>query len=359
MHIIRFILFSISLHVFLAKGFSQVQHSNDFLNIGVGARSLALGKSTVSHIQDVTAAYWNPAGLAAMQKDFDIGLMHAEYFAGIAQYDYLAAAYRPDPTSALAFSVIRLGVDNIQNTLHIMDQENNISYDRISYFSVADYAFLISYARDISTVFPGLLYGVNAKIIRRIIGDFASSWGFGIDAGLQYTHEKWHVGLVGKDITSTFNVWSFNDDLLRDAFESTDNEMPEEALELTIPRLTLGASRELQLNDHFRLLPEINVSFLFGGQTNEIVSSNFANLSPHGGLELGYRNLVFIRAGISHVQRIEDFHKAYYQPQPGLGLGLHLVGFSIDYAITDIGDKSLTPYSHVLSLQYHFNAGGQ
>jgi hypothetical protein len=53
----------------------------------------------------------------------------------------------------------------------------------------------------------GLSYGVNAKIIRRIIGDFASSWGFGLDAGIQFeSNNDWKFGIMARDITTTFNA---------------------------------------------------------------------------------------------------------------------------------------------------------
>ena len=57
-------------------------------------------------------------------------------------------------------------------------------------------------------------------------------------------------------------------------FEATGNEMPQESLELTIPRLTLGASRAVMLNQNFTLTPEINATFLFGGKTNELIASD-------------------------------------------------------------------------------------
>ena len=57
------------------------KYSNEFLSIGVGARSLGMANATVANINDVTSGYWNPAGLAALETEFDAGLMHAEYFA--------------------------------------------------------------------------------------------------------------------------------------------------------------------------------------------------------------------------------------------------------------------------------------
>ena len=80
-------LFVLSLAV--SFGNAQVRkYSNEFLAIGVGARSMALSKATVATVNDVTSGYWNPAGLAGLKKDYAVGLMHSEYFAGIAKYDY-------------------------------------------------------------------------------------------------------------------------------------------------------------------------------------------------------------------------------------------------------------------------------
>src|SRR6185503_18638881 len=72
------------------------KYSNEFLAIGVGGRSLGMGNSCVSSINDVTAGYWNPAGLLGIKNDMQIGLMHSEYFAGIAKYDYGALARKID-----------------------------------------------------------------------------------------------------------------------------------------------------------------------------------------------------------------------------------------------------------------------
>src|SRR6187431_1641362 len=68
------------------------KYSNEFLNIGAGARGLAMGNAQVASVNDATAGYWNPAGLTGV-KDFPMaGIMHADYFAGIAKYDYASVA---------------------------------------------------------------------------------------------------------------------------------------------------------------------------------------------------------------------------------------------------------------------------
>src|SRR5690606_13896393 len=121
-----------------------------------------------------TAAYWNPAGLTGLEGRLDMGLMHAEYFASIAQYDYAAAAMPIDAVSTAGVTLIRFGVDDILDTSELIDQDGNVNYDRIKKFSAADYALLLSYARKHSR-WDGVSYGGNVKIIYRGIGDFAKA----------------------------------------------------------------------------------------------------------------------------------------------------------------------------------------
>ncbi len=150
-----------------------------------------------------------PAGLIGVQGDIEISLMHDEYFAGIAKDDYLAASYRFDKNSVFGLTFIRFGVDDIPNTIDLVDATGNINYNNITSFSAADYAVLLSYARTFKGL-PGLQVGANVKIVRCIIGDFANSWGFGLDAGAQYQYKDWLFGAVGRDITSTFNAWNYS-----------------------------------------------------------------------------------------------------------------------------------------------------
>ena len=48
---------------------AQTKYNNDFLNLGVGAKGLGLANTQVAIVNDVTSSYWNPAGLANMEKN--------------------------------------------------------------------------------------------------------------------------------------------------------------------------------------------------------------------------------------------------------------------------------------------------
>ncbi|MCQ2284888.1 MAG: PorV/PorQ family protein [Bacteroidales bacterium] len=339
------------LSVLLGK--AQTKYSNEFLSLGIGARGLAMSNSMVAISDDVTAAYWNPAGLSRMDKRYQLSLMHAEYFAGIAKYDYAGVGVKIDDRSAVALSYIRFGVDNIMNTTELIDAQGNVDYDRITYFSAADNAVLLSYAYNFAKV-DGLSLGANAKIIHRNIGKFANAWGFGLDFGLQYNKKGWQAGALLRDGTSTFNAWSYQltSDVI-DVFQQTGNEIPENDLELTMPTLLLGGAKYVDFGKGFNATFALSLDCTFDGKRNTLVRSDVISLDPHFGMEFGYKKIVALRAGIGDFQRALDFdgrHRTTLQINLGLGVCIKNV-VSIDYAFTDLGNLSIAQYSHIFSLK--------
>ena len=342
------------LTIFTISVWGQVKYSNEFLSIGVGARALSMGNSVISSSSDVTSGYWNPSGLVQIKSDWDLSLMHSEYFAGITKYDYGAGAYRYNDSLVLGFSMVRFGVDDIPNTLELIDGDGNLRYDRISSFSAADYAFIFSMAKK-STI-KNLFYGANFKIIRRVAGDFASAWGFGLDVGAQYKYKNWEFGAMARDVTTTFNAWSFNTADLKDVFEMTGNEIPENSIEYTMPKLLLGAGYRKTFYKNWGLLAELGLDFSFDGKRNVPIRSNFASIDPHMGLEMDYKRIVFLRMGVNNIQQARNFFgekETYWQPN--LGLGIHFWRLTIDYAITNIGNVSTSLYTHIFSLRLAIN----
>ena len=337
--------------------FAQVvrKYSNEFLSIGVGARALGMSNATVATSDDVTAGYWNPAGLVNQSANIQVGLMHAEYFAGIAKYDYIGFSKHIDSNSTIAISYLRFGVDNIPNTTELIDAQGNWDYDRITKFSATDNAFLFSYARKLKV--PGLKLGGNIKIIRRVIGDFAGAWGFGIDAGTQYDYKKWHFGATLRDASSTFNAWSYNlSDKIKEVFILTNNEIPSNSLELTVPKLLLGAVRRFDFKYNFSLLAELDMDATFDGKRNVLIKSSALSVDPHAGIELGFKGWAFLRAGLGNLQMVRDVYgEQALTIQPNMGVGIHFKQFTIDYALTDIGDASVALYSNIFSIKFDIN----
>ena len=330
------------------------KYSNEFMNIGVGARALAMGRAQVSSVKDVTAAYWNPAGLLGIDHQYEFSLMHAEYFAGIAKFDYAAFSTNIQEDNQIAVSVIRFGVDDIPDTRFLYDANGALNYNNIQFFNAADYGLILSYARDVS---DKVKLGMNAKIIHRNVGKFAAAWGFGLDVGGIFLLEQWRLGVMLRDVTTTFNSWSHNAELVREIYAQTDNVVPLNSLELTLPQAILSATRDFEINEDFSIQAVLDLNLTFDGQRNTVVSSDVLSIEPRAGVELGYKRIAYLRAGAGNVQRLKDFDASYYTSfQPSFGLGFLLSErIYIDYALTDIGSVSETPYSHIFSVKVKVN----
>ncbi len=327
------------------------KYSNEFMNIGVDAAALGMSNAVTAFTGDVNSGYWNPAGLLKIE-DSQASLMHASYFANIAQYDYAAYAKKIDDRSAWGISLIRFGVDDILNTTQLIDNEGNIDYNRISLFSTADYGLTFSYARR-PTFIEGLQYGVNAKIIRRVIGEFASSWGFGFDFGLQYESNDWYYGVMLRDITTTYNIWAIDEDKYNEIKDAVtgQNQEPPESTEITLPKAQFGISKKFDFHSDYTLLTAVNLNMQFT-KTNDVFASDAVSIDPALGLEFGYTDLVFLRAGVGNFQNVEQIdgsRKVNFQPN--IGLGFKYKGIQVDYALTDLGDQSAALYSNIFSVK--------
>jgi hypothetical protein len=345
-------------------GFSQFRkYSNEFLNIGAGARGLGMGAAQAACVVDGTAGYWNPAALTGVQDFPSISLMHASYFDNIGKYDYGSVAIPVnDNKRTLGLSILRFAVDDIPNTLFLVEPDGSINYGNISTFSSADYAFLFSFAQklkdkdDLKTSF-----GVNAKVIYRKVGHFASAWGFGIDAGFKMQKNRWGLGIVAKDLTTTFNAWSFNfTEKEKEVLYLTRNDIPVKSTELTAPRLTIGTSYNFRLSAGVNLLAEGDLDITFDGKRNTVISGNSISIDPRAGLEASIKNVFFVRAGIYNFQKAladgdTTNQKRVWIYQPGLGAGFKINNISIDYAFSNLANQSNPLYTHIFSLKFDLN----
>jgi hypothetical protein len=350
----------VGLFFYSAKTQAQFRkYSNEFLNIGAGARGLAMGGAQVASTQDNTAGYWNPAGLAHIRDHPSIALMHAEYFAGIGKYDFVSGAFpMADKRRTLGISALRFAVDDIPNTLYLVEPDGSVNYNNITTFSSADYAFLLSYSQLLKeNDQKKISFGGNAKIIYRKVGSFASAWGFGFDAGVMIKTPKWRLGMVARDVTTTFNAWSFTfTDREKEALYLTNNDIPVKSTELTSPRLILGGAYTFRVSNKVNLLGEANFDVTFDGKRNTLVSADPVSIDPKIGVEASVNNALFIRAGVSNFQKaLADGdtlnQKKVWIFQPSVGAGFRAGNVGIDYAFINLANQSNPLFTHVFSLR--------
>ena len=341
--------------LFNAEGQNIRKYSNEYLAIGVGARAFGMSNAIAASSEGVTAGYWNPAGLVDQKDKIQLSFMHSNLYGSVANYDYLALSTRTKNYAALAFSMIRVGVDGIPNTTDLI-RNGQINYDRVTSFSAVDYALMVSYAQRLLN--DKLSIGGTAKIIRRLGGEFAKANGFGIDAGVKYrTDSDWFFAANARDITTTFTAWQVQLTKAEEqTFVQTGNDIPVNSLEITLPSFILGAAKRFTFNDEFSLLTELNADLTTDGRRNTVLQTDMISVAPNFGLEANYSDIIYLRGGIGGFQEVLDLELAQqWTFQPNIGLGLRLKNLIIDYALTDIGDNAAAQYSHVFSISTAIN----
>lgn len=353
-----FILMSVSVYMH-----AQAAYSNEFLNIGVGARAHGMGGTVVASVRDVNAAYWNPAGLSQVAVPMQLGAMHAEWFGGVGKFDHISLARRlnAERASVGSISMVRLAIDQIPNTLNLVAPDGSILFDNVSEFSSADYGFLITYATAIGEwdEKKSNRLGANVKVIHRQIGPFAKAWGFGIDLGMQWIRGPWQFGVVGQDLSTTYTGWKYSfTEEQKIQLEKTGNIIPVSALEKTLPHLGAGILRRFGNQDAFSCSLELGFNVFFDGKRNTVIAGDFASIEPKFGLEAAYKKSVFLRGGFGNIQKIKDELDPLQTNSRGQlfsGVGIQFGRVQIDYALSNIGNlaKELN-YSHIFSATLSF-----
>lgn len=339
---------------------------NEYLNIGVGGRGLSMAGAQAASTSDVTAAYWNTAGLMHVKDDLAVGLMHAEYFSGNAKYDY-GAIIKPlkDRKRVVGISALRFAIDDIPNTIDYVQPDGSFDESKLKSMSAGDYAFLLSYAQSLK-IFknPEIKtdIGANAKIIYRHLGSMANAWGFGIDVGAQATYKQWRFGVMAKDITTTYTAWSFHlSEKEKEVFHQTGNEIPVKSYEVMLPRINLGVARSLlKPEKKVQVLAEAGLDITTDGKRNTLFSTRTFSFDPRIGIEAGYKNKIFLRAGIGNFQRVLDDKDTanlkkitLYQPSAGVGIVLGML--HLDYAFTSLMTQANPLYTHIISVRININ----
>jgi hypothetical protein len=343
-----------------ARAQEVAKYGADFLAGGVNARALGMGGAYVALADDVSAGYWNPAGLSAIEYP-QLSYMHVERFAGAVSFDYAALAVPVNERSTVSLSVFRSGVNDIANTLDAWNpdlDQPRANYDsRITRFSAADWAFFLGYAR---TVGERVTVGVTGKAIRRTIGDFADAWGYSFDLGVQYRAERLRLGLNVQDVSTMLQSWSVNPDAFEvdctnadgETFEACmdpetgeafatnaerfanlfDQNMPEGQTELVLPVARFGSGYVLPLAEAHRVTLGLDVDVAFDGQQAFAPNVGEVSFHPRAGAEYAYKGVVALRGGVNRVQTGDGIG---LDLTPSVGAGINIKQLSLDFSFGD------------------------
>jgi len=143
-----------------------------FLKIGVGGRAIGLGGAYTAVAEDATATYWNPAGLAFLQRG-ELSFTHNRWIQDV-KSEFVGMAF-PKGKSSFGLSFISTNVDGIERRIKPTTKP-------IGIIQAHDVAAALSYSRKLG---ENLSWGITFKYLYEKIY-IESAWGLAVDFGLLY-----------------------------------------------------------------------------------------------------------------------------------------------------------------------------
>ena len=307
-----------------AQGVSKVgTTAADFLQIDVGPRAVAMGGAFVAGVDDASALYWNPAGIAHMRGSEMIA-SHTEWLADLT-FDYLGVGLDFGNAGVAGVSVTMLSVpDMIVRTVDRQDGTGET-------FDAADMALGVSYGRAVTDRFS---IGVTAKYIRQRIWH-SEATGFALDIGTQFRTDFVGGLTIGAVMSNFGSDMKLNG---RDLRTFVDPDPSQLGNNNRVPANFELDAAKLPLNFQFGITTTPVNSRLHKVTLNaDALHPNSNNESLNLGIEYGYQERVFLRGGYRGMLLDEA--------EGGLsgGLGVHQTLFE----------------GGVAKLDYAFRAGGR
>ncbi|HPG31548.1 MAG TPA: PorV/PorQ family protein [bacterium] len=278
-----------------ANGYCAGTTGAQFLQIGIGAKPVSLGGAYTAAAEDVYGLYWNPAGIAFLNKS-ELTIQHNEWIEDVT-YDFAGYAAKIIDKNYIGIAVYHLSSGDIEGR----DLLGNKSGD----YKSTDSAMSLTWTLKPENKFA---LGFTGKYIKQKIDDSSAS-SIAADAGIKI--------LCSEEFSFGISLLNFGQKL---KFESQENKLP----------FTMRSGVSYK-----------NQSLLL---SLDVVKVRDEDASVSFGAELNYDRMLYIRAGYNSYD--EDFDKDIY-----CGLGLNLYKFNFDYAY--IMGKELSD-CHILGIKYNF-----
>jgi len=295
--------------------------SASFLEIGVGARAIAMGGAFVATANDASAMYWNPAGIAPLT-DIETIFVHTNWLAGIT-YNYAGVIFPLYDNSAFGLNIISMSTDEMK--VRTVDFPEGTG----EYFDATSFALGLTYGIRLTDRFS---MGINVKFISERIWKEKST-AFAVDLGTLYNTviEGLRVGAslsnFGSDMKMTGEDLLVYHDI--DESQTGNNDRIFARMETDswpLPLLfQMGVAYDLLASDFHRLTVEADAIHPVNNKE-----------SVHSGLEYSIRNNYFIRAGYRNLFLPDSEEGLTF----GGGFQIELdtqLRIIIDYAYADFG----------------------
>jgi long-subunit fatty acid transport protein len=310
-----------------AVNFSKVGTAGaQFLKIGAGARAVGMGEAFTAVVDDATAMYWNPAGLAQAKKQ-EITFTHNQWLGDI-KHEFIAYCLPMGGNGTLGMNLTVLNIGEMPvTTVEIGD-------DTGEFFTCVDWAFAIGYGRNLT---DKVAFGATAKFIQQRIWDMKAS-AFAMDLGITaktgYKSLRIAAALLnfgtdvqysGGQLEQEVNFYGYG------LGPQQSQKMEYSTSSAPLPLCyRLGAVYDLIDNPTHKLTAAF-----------DYVHPNDGSEKQNLGMEYGFNKMLFARAGLRVDIDARDDDNAY-SPTFGLGInyGFGMLKTKIDYAYADYGPLS-------------------
>jgi hypothetical protein len=278
-----------------------------FLKIPVGPRACGMGEAAVAYIDDASALFYNPAGLANVPT-FDLLLAHNQWLLDM-NHEYVAGVYGVEGLGKFGLALDYWGSGSIQGV--------NIRGETIPgyLFSAADWSLAAGYGRS----FGDLAFGFGLKLVHQQMESLSSSaWAF--DVGAMYKTPL--EGLrVGGSVTNVGPMTQLYDEVYG-----------------------------LPVQGHLGWRYDVNIEPVKLGVTQDFIISETEKPGIAAGIECKPVEFVALRVGY----RTGSDYAGFSGLRAGLGISWQGVG--VDYAFAPYGKVGA---SHRISISYRGSPPGE
>ncbi len=283
-----------------------------FLEIPPNPRAASLGESFTALADDVSAVYWNPAGLSLLSNT-EIGINYNAYFESMSYFNMQYATRLKIGSLGLNLSTFSYG-----------DIENYVDNNFVGIINSSDLLLSASYSY---SFIPQLYLGASIKYISEKLTDAYKGTGVAGDIGVLYKNpfsvKQLRLGLLVQNIG------------FGPKFDQQQNYLP--------LNIKLGMAYQLRLNHVLAKLDEINFMV-------DILRLSDERFGFHYGNELWFNR---VTSGLDMALRLgmklpSDFN---FFTSMSYGLGIKFTKLEIDYALINFGELGLT---HRIGLNYKF-----
>jgi len=279
-----------------------------FLKIGVGSRSAALGQAYVALANDAEALYWNPAGISQFDKN-EVIFANTQWFVDT-QLEFAGIVYHLSQANSIGFSVTYLHTEEMKETTVLQP------FGTGRYFNYSDALLSLTFARNMTERFS---FGLSVKYMNETLAELTMQ-SFLFDLGTYYK-TGW------KSVRFGVAVSNFGRDMAPSGsfrYENLENEIVEvnSFQEFSPPTVfRIGVASELFENDQHKFISAVQLNHPNDNDEN-------VNL----GLEYWWKDVFSLRGGYVSGREEENFSLGF-----GVHLPLSVVDFRFDYAFSNFG----------------------